>query len=536
MNSIFRVNGKPYFTVGGQTHNSSSYSEETMEKAWIAAEKLGINTIASPVWWSMLEPEEGTYDFSQADLLVNGAREHGLKLVILWFGSWKNGASQYIPNWVKEQKERFIWVETVQHNPTRVLSPHCEASREADKRAFSKLMAHLKEMHADDVLLGVQVENEPGSLGSPRDYSELGTRVYESPVPEELIWWLKETEDCCEKRLWTENGAKESGSWGEVFGFYGAEMCTAYGFASYINAVSRAGKEQFDIPTYVNVWLGEMYNRVTGVDYPSGGAVGRVLHLWKHLSPDIDAVCPDVYFPDARTYDKVCSEYAIPGNLLYIPESGATELNAVNTMRGIAEFGLTGIHFFGIESAITNDGELRESAKEYRNAIRILTAMKPLIEEYHGTGKIYPVAQYEGSGYEYIDFGDFYGRVIYYKGICNPRMDEESRAADHYHRDDSVFQVRGKGLIIYKGNGEFWLGGEGFRLNLIRKDTIEGMSSGVRSSSFQCGRHQGYLALEEGHFNEKDEFVTDRIRTGDECDAGLWMDSDIGVLHVRLEV
>ena len=115
-------------------------------------------------------------------------------------------------------------------------------------------------------------------------------------------------------------------------------------------------------------------------------------------------------------------------------------------------------------------------------------------------------------------------------------MDEENRAADHDHRDESVFQVRAKGLIIYKGNGEFWLGGEGFRLNLIRKDTIEGMSSGVRSSSFQCGRHQGYLALEEGHFNDRNEFVTDRVRTGDECDAGLWMDSDIGVLHVRLEV
>ncbi len=536
LNGIFQVQGKSYFSIGGQTHNSSSYSEKEMEKAWAAAKELGLNTIASPVWWRLLEPEEGVYDYRQADMLLRGAREHGLKLVLLWFGSWKNGASHYIPNWMKGQKERFAWVETVQHNTTMILSPHCRASMEADKRAFAKLMGHLKEMHAEDVLLGVQIENEPGLLGSPRDYSGLGESVYKSPVPAELIRWLGETGDCCEKRLWMECGAKTDGNWEEVFGFYGPELCTAYNLASYVNAVSAAGKKQFQIPTYINVWLGEMYNRVTGVDYPSGGAVGRVLHLWKHLTPDIDAICPDVYFMDSRTYDKVCSEYAIEGNPLYIPESGADEFNAVNTMRGIAEFGLTGIHCFGIESYITNEGKLCEGAVEYRNMTRILAGMKPLIEEYHGTGKLYPVAQYEGSEYEYFDFGDFYGRAIYYKGIGIQNLEERNHWTDHWHEEERVFQVRGKGIILYKGGGEFYIGGEGFRLNLIRRDTIEGMSSGVRASSFQNGRHQRYLAVEEGHFNDRNEFVTDRIRTGDECDTGLWMDSDFGILHVCLEL
>lgn len=536
MKSIFYEKGKAYFTIGGQVHNSSSYSEHTMERAWLAAEKLGVNTIAAPVYWSLLEPKEGRYDYAQVDMLLEGARKRGLKLILLWFGTWKNGASQYVPNWVKRQKERFIWAETVQHNLTMILSPHCSETREADKNAFRKLMAHLKEENAEDVLLGVQVENEPGQLGTPRDYSELGNSIYLSQVPDELVSWLRETKICCEKQIWIENGAKESGTWEELFGFYGAEMCSAYAFASYINDVSKAGKEMYRIPTYVNVWLGEMYNRVTGVDYPSGGAVHRVLHMWKHLTPDIDAICPDVYFNDMRTHDMVCKEYALEDNILYIPESAASTMNAVNTMNSIVKHGLTGIHCFGIESIIDEQGEIKEEAREYKNMVTILKNIKGLIEEYHASGKLYPVAQYEGSPYEYIDFGDFYGRVLYYKNIEVMHMEADNHAADHAHRNDSVFQVRAKGMILYKGNGEFYIAGEGFRLNLIRKDTIEGMSSGVRSSSFQNGRHQRYLKLEEGYFNDKNEFVVDRIRTGDECDAGLWMDSDFGVLHVCLEI
>ncbi len=536
MKSLFHCKGKPYFTIGGQVHNSSSCTEKAMEKAWKGVEKLGVNTVAVPVYWSLLEPEEGKFDFTQVDMVLNGARSRNVKLILLWFATWKNGASQYVPNWVKLQKDRFVWAETVQHNLTMTLSPHCVNTREADKKAFCRLMEHLKEQHVEDMLLGIQVENEPGQLGTPRDYSETGERVFSSEVPETIVQWLTGTDDCEVKRIWQENGAKTSGTWDALFGFHAAEISSAYGVASYINEVSRAGKEIYNLPTYVNVWLGEMYNRVAGVDYPSGGATSRVVEMWKFLTPDIDAICPDIYFSDTLSYQDVCQKYNIKDNLLYIPESRACTLNALNTLKGIAEFGLTGIHCFGIDSLIDSRGELVPEAEEYSHMVTILSAMKPLIEKYHGSDKLYAVTQYEGASSQYFDFGDFTGRAIAYMANGDLHADPDHGNLDTNHKEDHIFRVRAKGLIVYVGNGEFYLAGEGFRLNLIRKDTIEGMSSGVRASSFQNGRHQRYLKLEEGRFNEEGEFVVDRIRTGDECDTGLWLHSDIGVLHACLEI
>lgn len=537
MKSLFYSNGKPYFTIGGQVHNSSSCTEDNLKNGWKAAEQLGLNTIAIPVYWRLLEAEEGKFDFTQVDMVLNGAREHNLKLVILWFATWKNGASQYVPNWVKLQKDRFVWAETVQHNLTMTLSPHCENTREADKKAFCKLMEHLKEQHAEDVLLGIQVENEPGNLGTPRDYSETGEKVYRGQVPEKIVKWLSETDECEVKRIWEANGAPTTGSWETFFGkVHAAEICSAYGVSTYINEVSRAGKEIFNVPTYVNVWLGEMYNRVAGVDVPSGGATSRVIEMWKFLSPDIDGLCPDVYFNDALNHMDICRKYSIKNNPLYIPESGANTFNALNVLRAVAYHGLTGIHCFGIDSLLDENGDLKPQAEEYRHMVTILREMKPLIEKYHGTGKLYAVAQAEGESSQYFDFGDFVGRAVDFMANGDLHSDPDHGNLDKDHRDSSIFQVRAKGLIVYIGNGEFYLAGEGFRLNLIRQDTIEGMSSGVRASSFQNGRHQRYLDLEEGHFDEEGRFIVNKIRTGDECDTGLWVHSDIGVLHARLEV
>ena len=113
MKRIFRVKGKPYFTIGAQVRNSSSLSREIMEKNWQAAEKIGFDTLAASVHWSALEPEEGQFDYSQVQMLLDGAKAHGKHLILLWFGAWKNGASQYAPTWVKVQTDRFVRSETV---------------------------------------------------------------------------------------------------------------------------------------------------------------------------------------------------------------------------------------------------------------------------------------------------------------------------------------------------------------------------------------------------------------------------------------
>lgn len=535
MNSLFTLKGKPFFTVGGQTHNSSTDSEESMERAWKVVDKLGLDTIAAPIYWYLIEPEEDKFCFDQIDRIISGARRHKVKVVLLWFGTWKNGVSSYVPNWIKLKKDKYTWVETVQHNKTRILSPLCEATKQADIKAFTKIMEYLKKVNYDETVLGIQIENEPGQLGSPRDYSELGEERFHSKVPADLISWVKDQKDSFIAGVWEKNGRKEKGLWQEVFGFDSAEIFTAYYFANYINEVSRAGKSVYPLTTYVNVWLGEMYNRVPGVDYPSGGAVSKLFDLWKHFSPDIDAICPDIYFQDACTFDKLASTYSTKDNIFYIPESAPTTMNALNVLRGITDYGLTGIHVFGIDSILDADGNISERSREYASFIRVIQAMKPMIVKYSGTGKLFSVAQYEGSASQYLDFGDFIGRVTCFL----PNGDNTAGGREHldtFHRDPEIFNLRGKGLIVYEGNGSFYLAGEGFKLMLIKKDTIEGMSSGVRASTFQNGRHQEFLTLSEGHFDEDGKFIPVRDRCGDECDYGIWVHSDIGVVHAVLEV
>ncbi|HIS30772.1 MAG TPA: DUF5597 domain-containing protein [Candidatus Limivivens intestinipullorum] len=497
---------------------------------------MGLNTLAVPVYWSFLEPEEGRFDYTQTDMLLDEARSRGIKLILLWFGTWKNGASQYVPEWVKLQKKRFVWAESIQGNLTRTLSPCCRETLEADKKAFCSLLEHLKIKGAEDILLGIQVENEPGLLGTPRDYSDTGEKAFSSFVPEKLTAWLARTEEISPvKKIWLENGCQTGKNWEKTFGFFAEEIFSAYKVASFINEIAEAGKEVWKIPMYVNVWLGEMYNRVPGLDYPSGGATGRVLDLWKFAAPAIDSVCPDIYFSDYRTYIQIVKTYSRRDNPLYIPESQGNHLNAMNTLVAMKEYGLQGIHFFGVDDAVDQHGELKENYQEFRGLIALLTAMQPMIETYQGTEHFFVITQYEGSASQYLDFGDFYGRAVHYLPNGDYRW-EPHRGTDTNHREEAVFNKLAKGIVVYLGNGEFYMAGEGFSLNLLRRKSIKEMTGGVIASQFQNGRHQRYLTVEEGYFNEKGDYVVTKIRTGDECDTGIWMDRDVGVVHIRIDM
>lgn len=538
MKGLFKADGKNYFTVGAQVRNSNSLSEEKMEKNWKAADVIGFNTLAASVHWNQIEKSEGEYDFSQVDMLIRGAQKHGKHLILLWFGAWKNGTSQYIPDWMKIHTERYIRVETVVHQKVMALSPHCAESLGAECKAFESLMRYLKERNQDGVVLGIQVENEAGHLGTPRDYSSLGEKIYRENVPEKVLDWLVRENDLEDPviKSWKENGRKESGNWQELFGNDGAEFCTAYGFAVYINQVAECGRKIYDFPIYTNVWLGEMYNRVPGIDYPSGGAVSKVLGLWKYLTPSVNAVCPDNYFKDFHSYNEVCGRYARRDNPLYIPETGFSALSAVNVVHAVGAYGLCGVHCFGIEHMLNNDGTIREESREFCHLVHILNEGAPLIEKYQGTDAFYTVTQYEGSGAQYFDFGDFVGRAVFTNPLEDDYAEGQRPYMDADHTDEECYRVRAKGFIIYEGKGSFYVMGEGFRLNLIRKQEIELMTTGVRLSNFQNLRHQEYLELSEGHVSNGETYIADRVRTGDEADYGIWVHYDTGIVHAVLNL
>ena len=193
------VQGKPFIMLAGEVHNSNSSSLEYMEGVWEQAEALGMNSLLVPVTWEMIEPEEGEFDFSVVDGLMEQAKREKKKLGILWFGSWKNAECRYVPAWVKKDLKRFPRAQIVKgENQTRLefrdnrpyttLSYLYETTRDADARAFGRLMAHIREVDSqENAVVTVQVENETGILGAAREHSDIADALFEGVFRRNLL-------------------------------------------------------------------------------------------------------------------------------------------------------------------------------------------------------------------------------------------------------------------------------------------------------------------------------------------------------------
>ena len=63
---------------------------------------------------------------------------------------------------------------------------------------------------------------------------------------------------------------KKPRTWKEVFGEEADEAFAAYHIARYVNAVAEAGKKEYQLPLYANVWLREQKNFMRpGEAYPA---------------------------------------------------------------------------------------------------------------------------------------------------------------------------------------------------------------------------------------------------------------------------
>src|SRR5690349_5999892 len=91
------VDGKPFLILGGELGNSSASSAAYMREHWPRLKAMNLNTVLAPVYWELLEPAEGRFDWSSLDTMIADARANDLKLVLLWFGAWKNSMSTYVP-------------------------------------------------------------------------------------------------------------------------------------------------------------------------------------------------------------------------------------------------------------------------------------------------------------------------------------------------------------------------------------------------------------------------------------------------------
>jgi hypothetical protein len=340
------VDGLPYLILGAQVRNSSGWPEQ-LEKAWPLYKQLHANTAEIPVYWEVIEPQPGHFDFTSVDRILDGARKNDLHLVLLWFATWKNGEMDYAPQWVKQDTAKFPRMRDRAGDQIRVLSPIANTTRTADATAFAALMRHLKEVDSEQhTVIMMQVENEPGSLESDRDYSPEANRLFAEKAPADLTKALN----------------KKPGTWLEAFGPEEApEAFAAYYISTYINTVAKAGKAEYPLPMYVNVWLRERKSfERPGDAYPSGGATSNVLDLWKASTPSIDAIAPDNYVLDYAGYRDILHKYGRPDNPLFVPETILGGLGARYMFYAIGEYHSLSFAPFGLDAQVPPDYPIKQ--------------------------------------------------------------------------------------------------------------------------------------------------------------------------------
>lgn len=372
------VDGKPFLILGGELGNSASSHPGSMDPVWKKLAELGLNTVLTPVSWELWEPQEGRFAPALLEGLLEGARAHGLRLALLWFGTWKNSMSCYVPSWVKRDPDRFPRARTRDGRAQDILSAFSKETREADARAFAALMDHLARVDRQGTVILVQVENEIGMLPEARESGALADALFAGPVPSELLKDLDQNATRLEPELltaWGRLGRRASGTWTEVFGpgIATEELFMAWHYAQFVEAVTAAGKAKHPVPMFVNAALNRVHQRPG--EYPSAGPLPHLIDVWKAGAPSIDLISPDLYWGDFELW---CQRYDRPDNPLFIPECGKGTINSAQAFLALGRHGALGFCPFSID---TFEGQ---EANDLRRGYALIRAATPVLVTHRG--------------------------------------------------------------------------------------------------------------------------------------------------------
>jgi beta-galactosidase GanA len=492
------VDGQPYFLLGAQVNNSSGWPEQ-LAADWPAAQAMRLNTLEVPVYWEQMEPVRGQFDFSVVDATLEQARAHKVHLVLLWFGTWKNGKMHYVPDWVKSDTATYPRMKGRDGMPIDVLSPNAAANLAADSSAFAALMRHIKQVDAQHTVILMQVENESGSLGLVRDFSPMAQAIFDAPVPAELVKAL----------------GKQPGTWSQVFGEDADESFAAWSVARYINAVAAAGKKELALPMYVNNWLKSprayTVSTAAGDDYPSGGPTINMHPIWKATAPAIDILAPDIYVASSERYRAVMHEFHTANNPLLIPESlgfggfpGASNY-ARNLFYALGD-GAVGFANFGLD-AMRVDEPMNAESQAQVEGYRLLGSFDRELAALKFAGKLKTAVQEEGIGQQELEFGGA-GEPTWHAEVLFPNF--TNLQALH----------EGRAVVASLGANEFLVAGIDCRVEFALP---------VHSG----GKQPQILRVEEGTYDGM-RWVPVRVWNGDETDYGLNFGNKGLLLHVTL--
>lgn len=479
------VDGKPFLIRGGELANSSAGSRAAAKAALGRLEGLGLNTVLVPVSWELCEPSEGKLDFTLVGDIVREARREHLHLVLLWFGSWKNGMSSYVPGWVKRDQKRFPRAENAARQGVESLSAFSAENRDTDARAFAALMRYIRALdgHAHTVLM-VQVENEVGTIGEASDHGGLAQAAWKAAAPPEAV------------RALAPAGAPAGATFQQLLGAGPAaeERFQAWHHARYVDAVARAGKAEYPLPMFVNAAL-----NAPGLPpgkYPAAGPLPHLYEIWRAGAPAIDFLAPDIYFPGFATW---CELYRRPDNPLFVPEARNEEVVAVNALYAAGQQAL-GVSPFAIDALSPAAGAA------LARAYALLGELAPALLA-AGPGHTAGVLVDKDAPRSELTLGGFKLTVShdYTFPWASPA------------RNDAIWP-RGGGLIIALADDEYLVAGNGIIVTFAPATPGEPMA--------------GLERVDEGRF-ERGRFVVGRRLNGDETHQGRQVRLPMGAFGLQ---
>jgi hypothetical protein len=306
--------------------------------------RQGLNTVGAIIQWNRFELRKDVYEYAMIDGLIEAARERNMHLIIVWFGTWRNLQSNYVPGYIWDEKIGFPALKEDGKPENGGVSPFATKCAERDGLALNKLLARaaLKDP-GHQVLIAVQVENE---MPCYQDYSPAANEHIGEQVPKELLDYLKanDTPKFDETKLgwftydrWHNYGhSGTAGNWSQLFGMRDGgnkddarRALGAYYTGKYIEIVVRKAKEALNIPMYANAWCGAS---------PCDNEFMDIFHMG---CPSLDGMGPD-------NPGEVLHKYVRPWNMLVEPEFSAPE----HYFRSLSFGALLNGHYFANEVEI----------------------------------------------------------------------------------------------------------------------------------------------------------------------------------------